>query len=343
MKQNKNISIKQIAKLSGVSVATVSRVINNNGRFSEETRERVMKIINEYNYTTNMAAKSLRVSKSKTIGVIVPDVNNGFFSELVLEIEKYFFSHGYSVFICNTNQDEAKEKSYFKSLDSKLVDGIICISAISIDPAKCIKRNIPVVFINNKDYKLERDGVNFTGTIDMPLLSDYDLPSYLVIKNGNTEKVENAKGLFNYDRNMSEIINYYGSISYKNEILKLKGNLETNISYLSGSYQDGILNEIHIDKYTVDILENNKVISSKEFGINDVGTTNNLSMEESVERNSNYEIQVNIVDNLGNKYKYSLVSGKATEVNFTDLDQQYRGELIDVYNKDGQVLYESNN
>ena len=57
MKQNKNISIKQIAKLSGVSVATVSRVINNNGRFSEETRERVMKIIDEYNYTTNMAAK----------------------------------------------------------------------------------------------------------------------------------------------------------------------------------------------------------------------------------------------------------------------------------------------
>ena len=90
MKQNKNISIKQIAKLSGVSVATVSRVINNNGRFSEETRERVMKIINEYNYTTNMAAKSLRVSKSKTIGVIVPDVNNGFFSELVLEIEKLY-------------------------------------------------------------------------------------------------------------------------------------------------------------------------------------------------------------------------------------------------------------
>ncbi|MDU3411683.1 MULTISPECIES: hypothetical protein [Clostridium] len=197
--------------------------------------------------------------------------------------------------------------------------------------------------INNKDYKLERDGVNFTGTIDMFLLSEYDLPSYLVIKNGNTEKVENAKGLFNYDRNMSEIINYYGSISYKNEILKLKGNLETNISYLSGSYQDGISNEIHIDKYTVDILENNKVISSKEFGINDVGTNNNLSIEENVERNSNYEIQVNIVDNLGNKYKYSLASGKATEVNFTDLDQQYRGELIDVYNKDGQVLYESNN
>lgn len=153
MKQNKNISIKQIAQLSGVSVATVSRVINNNGRFSEETRKKVMKIIDEYNYTTNMAAKSLRISKSKTIGLIVPDVNNVFFSELVSEIEKYFFSQGYSVFICNTNQDRAKEKCYFKSLDSKLVDGIICISAISIDPAEYIKRNIPIVFINNKDYK----------------------------------------------------------------------------------------------------------------------------------------------------------------------------------------------
>lgn len=223
------------------------------------------------------------------------------------------------------------------------LDALKCTYKISLVLKEITDTTEVIYRINNKDYKLERDGVNFTGTIDMPLLSDYDLPSYLVIKNGNTEKVENAKGLFNYDRNMSEIINYYGSISYKNEILKLKGNLETNISYLSGSYQDGILNEIHIDKYTVDILENNKVISSKEFGINDVGTTNNLSMEESVERNSNYEIQVNIVDNLGNKYKYSLVSGKATEVNFTDLDQQYRGELIDVYNKDGQVLYESNN
>lgn len=223
------------------------------------------------------------------------------------------------------------------------LDALKCTYKISLVLKEITDTTEVIYRINNKDYKLERDGVNFTGNIDMPLLSDYDLPSYLVIKNGNTEKIENAKGLFNYDRNMSEIINYYGSISYKNEILKLKGNLETNISYLSGSYQDGILNEIHIDKYTVDILENNKVISSKEFGINDVGTTNNLSMEESVERNSNYEIQVNIVDNLGNKYKYSLVSGKATEVNFTDLDQQYRGELIDVYNKDGQVLYESNN
>ena len=110
----KNISIKEIAKLANVSVATVSRVINNNGRFSEETRKKVQKIIDDYGYTTNMAAKSLRMSKSKTIGIIVPNISNEWFSKLVLEIEKYFFQKNYSVLICNTYKNEDKEIDYFK-------------------------------------------------------------------------------------------------------------------------------------------------------------------------------------------------------------------------------------
>lgn len=146
----KNISIKEIAKLANVSVATVSRVINNNGRFSEATKERVEKIIKEYGYTTNIAAKSLRTSKSKTIGLIVPHINNEWFSQLALEIENYFFDKNYSVFICNTSQDENKEIAYFKSLDSKLVDGIICISGIEQIPTNSLSRSIPIVCIDRK-------------------------------------------------------------------------------------------------------------------------------------------------------------------------------------------------
>lgn len=153
MKTSKKISIKEIAQLSGVSVATVSRVINNNGRFSEETRKKVLDIIEKYDYTTNMAAKSLRISKSKTIGIIVPDINNLFFAELVLEIENFFFEHGYSVFICNTGQNPVKEKEYFRSLDSKLVDGVICISSNSVNPSQFLKRDIPIVYLNNTDIK----------------------------------------------------------------------------------------------------------------------------------------------------------------------------------------------
>lgn len=147
---NKSISIKEIAKLANVSVATVSRVINNNGRFSEETGKKVQAIIDKYGYTTNMAAKSLRMSKSKTIGIIVPNINNEWFSEVVLTIEKFFFERSYSVFICNTSQDDEKEISYFKSLDSKLVDGIICISGREDIPINVIKRNIPIVCIDRK-------------------------------------------------------------------------------------------------------------------------------------------------------------------------------------------------
>ena len=121
----KSISIKEIAKMANVSVATVSRVINNNGRFSKETKEKVEALIKEYGYTTNIAAKSLRTSKSKTIGLIVPNIDNAWFSQLALAIEKQFFDNNYSVFICNTSQDEKKEVAYFKSLDSKMVDGII--------------------------------------------------------------------------------------------------------------------------------------------------------------------------------------------------------------------------
>lgn len=150
MQEKKNISIKEIAELSNVSVATVSRVINNNGRFSEATRKKVQKVIDEYGYTTNMAAKSLRISKSKSVGLIVPSLENEWFASLVLEIEKYFFENEYSVFICNTSQDEQKEITYFRSLDSKLVDGIMCISGIEEIPTHVIYRDIPIVCIDRK-------------------------------------------------------------------------------------------------------------------------------------------------------------------------------------------------
>lgn len=68
----KNLSIKEIAEISGVSVATVSRVINQNGRFSKETEKKVLEVIKNNNYKTNLVAKSLRMKQTNTIGVIVP-------------------------------------------------------------------------------------------------------------------------------------------------------------------------------------------------------------------------------------------------------------------------------
>lgn len=124
----KKYSIKDIAQLSGVSVATVSRVINNNGRFSEETRQKVLKVIEETGYNMNYSAKSLRMKKSFSIGILVPDISNYFFSDVVQKIEEILFDRGYSTIICNTARNQQKEIAYLQMLQAKGVDGLIVIS-----------------------------------------------------------------------------------------------------------------------------------------------------------------------------------------------------------------------
>lgn len=144
----RNVSIKDIAKIVGVSTATVSRVINDNGRFSEETRKKVLEALDKFDYHTNVVARSLRTQISNCIGVIVPDITNEFFAQITLAIENYCFPNGYSVFVCNTNEDEEKEKLYLKELEAKGVDGLICLSCRSNLPIAATKRNIPVVCID---------------------------------------------------------------------------------------------------------------------------------------------------------------------------------------------------
>lgn len=126
MKQKVNIKI--IAENAGVSVATVSRVINQNGRFSAETEAMVRKVMEEMDYHPNTVAKSLREKCSRVIGVIVPDITNPHFARLVLEIENYLFAHSYSTVICNTNESNVLEKKHIDTLISQRVSGIIFIS-----------------------------------------------------------------------------------------------------------------------------------------------------------------------------------------------------------------------
>ena len=157
----KKISMKEIAQLAGVSVATVSRVINENGRFSEETRQKVLRVIDEYDYTLNSVAKSLRTQKTDTIGIIVPDISNEYFSRIVLAIERYSFSRGYTLLICNTDENAEKEERYINELKSKNVDGLIYISSFPGDVTDwenrivCVDRNpsnlkhVPIVESNN--------------------------------------------------------------------------------------------------------------------------------------------------------------------------------------------------
>ena len=144
----KRPSMRQIAVAAGVSVATVSHVINGSGRFSEDTRKRVEAALKEYGYVTNMAAKSLRMAQSRTIGMIVPDISNDFFSKIALHVERELATEDYSVFVCNSANDPARERDYFRTLASKQADGIICISGLRRLDGEFVPHGIPVVCID---------------------------------------------------------------------------------------------------------------------------------------------------------------------------------------------------
>ena len=149
----KGLSIKQISELSGVSTATVSRVINHNGRFSHETEERVLSVIEQYQYVPNMVARGLRRSASQIVGIIVPDITNEFFARIVLRIQMKLFEKNYSAVICNTNENEQLEISHLQFLKAQNVSGLVFISG---NPSHTQPSStLPTVFIDRrpKDVK----------------------------------------------------------------------------------------------------------------------------------------------------------------------------------------------
>ncbi len=122
-------TIKDVARLADVSITTVSHVINNTRYVSDELREKVYGAMRELHYRPNTLARSLRRGETQTIGLIVPDSSNLFFAEIAKAIEDVGFLHGYSVVLCNSDNNLEKQRAYIKTLIDKQADGVIFISA----------------------------------------------------------------------------------------------------------------------------------------------------------------------------------------------------------------------
>ncbi|RCX21540.1 LacI family transcriptional regulator [Fontibacillus phaseoli] len=145
-------SIKDVAKLAGVSVATVSRVLNDKGYVGQHTREMVEQAIKELNYKPNEVARSLFKKQSNTIGLIVPDIMNPFFPELARAVEDTASKFGYNVILCNSDEDRLKEQAYLDTLQQNYVNGII-VSSNTMTANQIIELNIPVVSIDREISK----------------------------------------------------------------------------------------------------------------------------------------------------------------------------------------------
>jgi LacI family transcriptional regulator len=140
-------TINDVAKLAGVSNATVSHVINGTRFVSEPLIEKVKEAMKQLNYQPNMMARGLKGGSLKTIGVIVPDCTNSFFAEISRAINHYCFIQGYNIILCNTDNNMEHQSSYTDMLISKHIDGVIIISSDKTDEDvnKLAANSIPVV------------------------------------------------------------------------------------------------------------------------------------------------------------------------------------------------------
>lgn len=125
------MSIQKIAKLAGVSVATVSRVLNNSDTVKDRNRQRVLEAIRESNYQPNLLARQLRTARSSMILVMVSNIANPFCAVVVKGIEEEAEKNGYRILLCNSGSDIERSKSSLALLSGKMVDGIITMDAFS--------------------------------------------------------------------------------------------------------------------------------------------------------------------------------------------------------------------
>jgi LacI family transcriptional regulator len=153
----KTITIYDIAKEANVSVATVSRVLNDTAPVKASTRETIMKAIEKYQFQPNALARSLLKKETRTIAMILPDITNPFFPEVFWGAENVARSKGYTFFLCNTAGEYSRESEYLSILREKRVDGIIFLGG-RINLANCppelsqevieMARHIPIVLVN---------------------------------------------------------------------------------------------------------------------------------------------------------------------------------------------------
>lgn len=174
-------SIKDVAKEANVSIATVSRVLNNVDVVNEDTKKKVLEAIKKLDYRPNIVARSLKTQKTKTIGIIIPDISNQIYPEVVRGAEDVANIYDYNIILCNTDLDPQKEKEYLRVLGEKMVDGVIYISnSLEEDIVKTINNsNKPLVLIETNGKESE-----FPSVVIDNKQAGMDAVNYLV-KKGN--------------------------------------------------------------------------------------------------------------------------------------------------------------
>jgi len=180
-KKSSNITLKDLADKIGFNVSTISRVLNGKGdeyRISKETQKIIKDAAKKHNFTPNLTARGLRLKKSHTIGISIPDISNPFFSTIVRGLENEFRKSGYSIVLCDSQDKIEIEIENLQILKNRNVDGlIVCPVGTNSDHLVDILKSIPLIIIDRYFPELPLQYVssnNYQGA--------YDAVNYLVSK-----------------------------------------------------------------------------------------------------------------------------------------------------------------
>jgi len=156
-------TIRQIARELGVSISTVSAVINKRGYVSEAMRARIEKALREADYQPDEIARSLRRRESRTIGLIVPDLGNRFYAHLMRGAEDYLSSAGYRLIVAESREDWQRQKDYLLLFSARTTDGVILVPSFATDEQIALTsgliRGTPMVYVDRSPLQVQLDSV----------------------------------------------------------------------------------------------------------------------------------------------------------------------------------------
>lgn len=203
------MNIRTVAKRAGVSVATISRVLNHPDSVSDTTKEHVLSIMKELSYTPNWFARGLNLNKTNVIALVVPNILNPLYMQIAKGVEDVAHLNSYTMLLCNTEEDEHKERAYIEMFIQRKIDGLILSSSMlkknDLDDIK--NQNIPVVLIG-RIKEMNNENVVYT---DFEV-GAYDATKHLIdlkydriaIITGTREKQENLDKLAGFQRALIE-------------------------------------------------------------------------------------------------------------------------------------------
>jgi LacI family transcriptional regulator len=152
-------TIRDVARLAGVSIATVSAVINNRPSTSDAMRQRVLEAIAQLDYHPNGPARSLRTRRTHAIGLLVSDITNPFFADIARGIEDEAHRQGFYVILCNTDEQPEREEAQIRLLQEKQADGIVATAVRTDSRIGSLVGSTPLVLVNHRMPGLDVDFV----------------------------------------------------------------------------------------------------------------------------------------------------------------------------------------